>query len=319
MMDSHASTAQSPSFSRMWSPPKWVLDVPTHNHCKLFKSSDISKERLYLYQSFPPHIKTASRHPSGSQKTSSQWEFHASLFSLLWLLCGQLNEKVFLATNRKCYLTDWAFGNNGLTWYLARVVPVQRCACGHAAGKASDARVLKVRDAEDVVRYHSHGVRRGDEKTLLTQDHVAVLERITSRALKSYSGVHLNTIGVELSVHEHTPSPSKAAPKSYCPSLMLSTRSVAYIRLGSGGWPPKSSSGTQLMAELAGQPSSSHSNLFTYGPSTGEQTELEQGTGDRCKRVRIQWSYISYCTKKINPPAAWSTSKTKALPLLHVA
>lgn len=67
---------------------------------------------------------------------------------------------------------------------------------------------------------------------------------------------------------------------------MLSVRSVAYIQLGSGCWPPKSSLGTQLMAELAGQPSSSHSILLTYGPATGEQ----RGDRERCERRQIRCS-----------------------------
>lgn len=82
----------------------------------------------------------------------------------------------WLQTGNAAYLIE-RLKNRGLSRYLVRVLPVQRRACGHAASKASDACVLKVRDAEDVVGYHSHGVRRGDEEAVLTQDHAAVLER----------------------------------------------------------------------------------------------------------------------------------------------
>ncbi|KAH9522961.1 hypothetical protein DERF_006515 [Dermatophagoides farinae] len=53
-----------------------------------------------------------------------------------------------------------------------------------------------------------------------------------------------------------SPSPSNAAPKSYGPLRILSTRSAAYVRFGSGWWPPKSGRGSQRMAASALAPSS---------------------------------------------------------------
>lgn len=60
-----------------------------------------------------------------------------------------------------------------------------------------------------------------------------------------------------------TPSASNAAPNPYSPPFIASRRVVAYVRLGSGCCPPKSSRGTQLIAELAGAPSSSHRTFLT--------------------------------------------------------
>ncbi len=62
---------------------------------KIEASFDIPIKIQYLCQSFPLHTETVFLHPLGSQKTSTQWEFHITLFLLPLLLCREQNERVF--------------------------------------------------------------------------------------------------------------------------------------------------------------------------------------------------------------------------------
>lgn len=80
----HAQRKQSPLFP----PTAYQLKL------SIFWSNN-SEEIMYLYQSFPLRTKTVCLHPLGSQRTSTQWEFHITLFLLLWLLCREYNERVF--------------------------------------------------------------------------------------------------------------------------------------------------------------------------------------------------------------------------------
>ena len=64
-----------------------------------------------------------------------------------------------------------------------------------------------------------------------------------------------------------SPSPSEAAPKSAALGpYMNSTRSCAYVRLGSGWPPPKSSSGVSLTTLLGAAPSASTRMGLAYAP-----------------------------------------------------
>mmetsp|Transcript_2328 Transcript_2328/g.8215 ORF Transcript_2328/g.8215 Transcript_2328/m.8215 type:complete len:206 (-) Transcript_2328:239-856(-) len=64
-----------------------------------------------------------------------------------------------------------------------------------------------------------------------------------------------------------SPSPSDAAPKSGASSAYItSTSSLAYVRLGSGWPPPKSSRGTQFLRHDSGAPRRSHSSGLAYAP-----------------------------------------------------
>ena len=65
-----------------------------------------------------------------------------------------------------------------------------------------------------------------------------------------------------------SPSPSKAAPKSYGPFFIAFTKSLAYVKFGSGWSPPKSSNGVALTILESLTPNSWLNIRFTYGPVT---------------------------------------------------
>lgn len=78
---------------------------------------------------------------------------------------------------------EWC--NVCLWWCLS---PVQSCAGGHAASKATDARLPEVRNAGQVGSHHCQWVWWVYEETILTKDHTAILNtyRETTQLFFSY-------------------------------------------------------------------------------------------------------------------------------------
>lgn len=103
-MDSHASTPQSPSFSRMWSPPNIKMFV----NSAMLKRNSSSNYALYLCQSFPRHIETVFLHPLSSQRTSTQWEFRRALFLWPLLLCRKQRAFTAQTGSNSCKVPTFA-------------------------------------------------------------------------------------------------------------------------------------------------------------------------------------------------------------------
>lgn len=68
-----------------------------------------SHQAPYLCQSSPHHTGTVCLHPLGSQRTSTQWEFHRALFLLPLLLCRK----------QTAFCAHSSFGNKCLLMHVS--------------------------------------------------------------------------------------------------------------------------------------------------------------------------------------------------------